>query len=247
MTRTFTLLSGGIDSTTALARAIDEFGAETAMAFTFNYGQRHSKEIEAATAICEHYDIPHTVLELGKQPSSAMTDTRRLIPRMSYEELPEGMSPSYHHFRNGQLLSTAAAWAVSMLEGPEEGVLYFGAHQEDAENWAYADCTPEFVGAMANAILVGTYQNVRLSTPFLFMRKCDIIRAGEAMEVPYALTWSCYLGGKYHCRTCPTCRAREDAFEEAGVDDPTEYAVDSGEKEEAEMPIEKKETDEILG
>jgi len=221
---TFTLLSGGIDSTTALAKAIDDHGQDVAHAFSFDYGQRHRKELDAAEEICEHYDIPHKTIKLGEQPVSTLTDNERLVPRVSYAELPAGMSPTYHHFRNGQFLSAAAAWAVSALHGEDHATLYFGAHAEDAENWAYADCTPEFVGAMANAIHVGTYQKVSLATPWIFMKKYQIIQEGEKLEVPYALTWSCYLGGAFHCRTCPTCRSREDAFEEAGVDDPTEYA-----------------------
>lgn len=228
MTRTFTLLSGGIDSTTALAKAIDEYGNDNAHAISIDYGQRHRKELEAAEEICQHYEIPYLVLKLGHQPSSTLTDHERLVPRMTYAELPEGMSPTYHPFRNGQMLSLATAWAVSKLQeldNDDNGILYFGAHAEDAVGWAYADCTPEFVGSMSNAIFVGTYQKVRLATPWLYMKKYQIIQAGEQMEVPYALTWSCYLGGEFHCRTCPTCRSREDAFEEAGVDDPTEYMI----------------------
>jgi 7-cyano-7-deazaguanine synthase len=106
--------------------------------------------------------------------------------------------------------------------------IYFGAHAEDAANWAYPDCTPEFIGAMANAIHVGTYGAVRLYTPIQWSGKADIIRMGTELGVDWAGTWSCYAGGEHHCGTCPTCRARRAGFIAAGVPDPTQYQ-DAGE------------------
>lgn len=103
--------------------------------------------------------------------------------------------------------------------------IYFGAHAEDAFNWAYPDCTPEFIGAMSNAIYIGSYQTIRLVTPFAYSSKADIIRTGERLGTPYELTWSCYKGEDLHCGTCPTCRARKQAFAATGVVDPTEYAA----------------------
>lgn len=222
-TKAFVLLSGGIDSTTCLAVAIEQFGEENVTAFLVRYGQRHVKELYQAKQITEHYGVPRYYIDLGPQPVSNLTSTKVDIPRVSYDQLGEGMSPSYHHFRNGQFLSAASAYAVSMLPDNQKGVLYCGVHAEDAQNWAYADCTPEFIGAMANAIFIGTYQKLRLKAPLLEMEKWEIIKTGEDFRVPYHLTWSCYLGGDIHCGTCPTCRARKDAFRKAGVTDVTEY------------------------
>ena len=101
--------------------------------------------------------------------------------------------------------------------------VYFGAHAEDAHNWAYPDCTPEFIGSMANAIYTGTYYTVRLHTPLMTLGKRQIILLGEELGVDWANTWSCYAGGENHCGTCPTCRARKQGFIDAKVEDPTPY------------------------
>lgn len=222
----FVALSGGIDSTTALSLAIRDFGKENTKAYSIDYGQRHKKEIECARAISSQMGVSHSVLMLGPQPKSNLTDPEGKIPEVSYADLPGGISPSYHHFRNGQILSLIAAQAVASLakEG-ELGTIYIAVHAEDAQNWAYADCTPEFIGAMANAIFVGTYQKVRLKAPLLELRKDEVVSLGVKLCAPYNMTWSCYIGGESHCGVCPTCRARRDAFVTAGFPDPTVYAA----------------------
>jgi len=225
----FVLASGGIDSTTCLGLAIRDFGRENVRAYSVDYGQRHKKEIECAKVVSTYFSIPHRVLKLGPQPQSNLTDANAKIPEVSYADLGEGMSPSYHYFRNAQLLSLAATYAVASLakEG-ELGTLYCGVHAEDAQNWAYADCTPEFIGAMANAVFIGTYQKIRLKAPLLELRKDEIVTLGTKLQVPYHLSWSCYIGGEQHCGVCPTCRARKDGFARAGLKDPTEYADYTG-------------------
>jgi len=106
--------------------------------------------------------------------------------------------------------------------------IYFGAHSEDAANWAYPDCTPEFIGAMANAIYIGSYMAIRLHTPIQWLMKHEIVSLGDSLGVPFETTWSCYKGGEYQCGTCPTCRSRKQAFELAGVTDPTQYSDTRG-------------------
>src|SRR5690606_32391056 len=103
--------------------------------------------------------------------------------------------------------------------------LAYGAHAEDAQNWAYPDCTPEFIGAMANAIFIGSYQRLRLWAPLMNMQKYQIVRVGADLGVPFHLTTSCYKGGDKHCGTCPTCISRKGAFIRANVPDPTVYAA----------------------
>lgn len=225
MNRAFVLLSGGIDSTTCLALAVRDFGSAVT-AFSIDYGQRHEKEMDYAEDVCRFYGIEHRLLYLGPQPQSNLTNAASEIPKVSYDQLGPGMSPSYHFFRNGQMLSAAAAWATSRLGSGDSGFLYVGTHAEDAANWAYADCTPEFIGPMAAAIFIGTYQKLRLKAPLLEMMKAEIVSLGDKLRVPYHLTWSCYLGGELHCATCPTCRARHEAFKRANVTDPTHYAID---------------------
>jgi 7-cyano-7-deazaguanine synthase len=177
------------------------------------------------------------------------------VPDISYGDI-KGVSPTYVPFRNGLLLSAITAQAqkwvndqvdnlVGELERHNSDVLsegelrnhathsmrdsagvYFGAHSEDAQNWAYPDCTPEFIGAMANAIHVGSYYAIRLHTPLQWLMKDEIVKLGNSLNVPFANTWSCYKGEEQHCGICPTCRSRREAFFKAGILDPTSYAHD---------------------
>ena len=225
MTKTFTLLSGGVDSSTCLYIAIRDFGVENAKAFSVDYGQLHNREMEYAAKLCKQLEIPHQILKLGLQPPSPLTNKERnkAIPDKSYGDLGEGVSPSYHYYRNGQLLSLVTAYASADLQPGEKGVIYSGQHAEDAANWAYPDCTPEFLGSQANAIYVGTYFQVRLCVPLTWLQKAEVVKLGQQLGVPWNLTYSCYHGGELHCGLCPTCRARRAAFGIANVKDPTTY------------------------
>lgn len=238
MQRSYVLLSGGIDSGTCLALAKEQakqIGGDV-VAVSMDYGQRHLKETECAKALCEHFAVPHEILDirgaLGKD--SMLTDATQEVPNISYDEIT-GISPTYVPFRNGFMLARLAAYAQEYVmqvkaSHPDSDLrdlvnIYIGTHAEDAKNWAYPDCTPEFIGAMTNAIYTGTYYSVRLLAPFLYASKDQIIAAGAKLHVPYALTWSCYKGDAVHCGTCPTCRARKIAFQQAGVSDPTPYTA----------------------
>lgn len=228
--KAYVLLSGGIDSTTCLHIANEEFHGRVE-GISINYGQRHSKETWFAQKSCRDLGMKHTILDLqGIVPKTMLTDTSADIPSISYADI-EGVSPTYVPFRNGLMLSAIASHvhgaAVTYFEngGVQEWAIYFGAHAEDAQNWAYPDCTPEFIGAMANAIFIGTYRAVRLHTPLQWLNKVNIIRLGESLGVNWANTWSCYKGGEVHCGVCPTCRARREGFIAAGVKDPTIYAA----------------------
>lgn len=227
------LLSGGIDSTTALYLAVNNHGFDNVVAYSVDYGQRHKKEVEYADASCAVLKVQKRVLNLSAVvPATMLTNPDRTVPDISYDDIV-GTSPTYVPFRNGLMLSAAAsAFHGAILNGdfgdPEsvglaENYLYYGAHAEDAQGWAYPDCTPEFNGAMANAIYVGTYGKVRVNTPLQWLVKGDIILLGQRLGVDWRNTWSCYKGGELHCGVCPTCRARRAGFESVGVVDPTEY------------------------
>lgn len=258
MKRAFVLLSGGIDSTTCLHKAIDDFAPSGfaaselkkigwVEAISIDYGQRHRKEAEYAARTCARFGIEHRVLSIRGALDGLgvmLTDAAVAIPNMSYDEI-RGVSPTYVPFRNGTLLALIAAhaqkWVNEQIEYTAKlaGVrdkehatqlmrdcagIYFGAHAEDAANWAYPDCTFEWCGAMANAIYIGTYMCVRLHVPLQWMDKAAIVRTGTELGVDWANTWSCYAGGEVHCGTCPTCRSRRAGFVAAGVKDPTVYA-----------------------
>ncbi len=254
-TKAFVLLSGGIDSTTCLFIAREQF--DEVEAVSINYGQRHIKEREFAARTCMTLNIPITLINIPPEVLGGrgvmLTDLNVEIPDISYDEI-QGVSPTYVPFRNGSLLSLVTAhsqkWVMQqiddvyknlppefLVEGSTENEnrqailnmhqgsigIFFGAHSEDALNWAYPDCTPEFIGAMANAIYIGTYYTARLHTPLMWMKKHEIIQCGEGLGVDWSTTWSCYAGEEDHCGTCPTCRARHKAFYDAGVFDPTMY------------------------
>lgn len=234
----YVLLSGGVDSTTCLAIAQEEF--EEVHAVSVNYGQRHFKEMKYAKDTCLKYNISHYILDIKNiVPTTMLTSKEAEVPAISYDEI-KGVSPTYVPYRNGLMLSALTSYVAgeyqkyldafdddptSSLPEMSEWAIYFGAHAEDAQNWAYPDCTPEFIGAMANAIFVGTYHQIRLHTPLMWLPKHEIIKWGYKLKVDYGMTWSCYKGEKLHCGICPTCRARKDAFRKTTILDPTEYAA----------------------
>lgn len=218
MTKALVLHSGGIDSSVCLAMAMVEYGVRNVLSLGINYGQRHSTELKYAQKLCDHYGITRRVLQLPTIKGSILTDPDADIPKVGYDEI-EGLSPAYVPYRNGLMLAHCAAIA----QAEEYNLIYYGAHAEDALNWAYPDCTPEFNGAQANAIFIGTNQKVQLITPFQWSKKTEILLKGTSLNIPYELTWSCYVGGVIHCGQCPTCRARHRGFEDADLDDPTAY------------------------
>lgn len=248
--KAFVLLSGGLDSTTCLYQALKDYGNVEAV--SVDYGQRHKKEMHYAAKSCEKLGIKHTILDIGNILSGKTVmltqegaDAGVNVPDISYSQIT-GVSPTYVPFRNGTMLSAITAHAQKWvneqltelsktegegafanvdpdLAGVHAGV-YFGAHSEDAQNWAYPDCTPEFIGAMANAIYVGTYRAVRLHTPLQWLMKHQIVELGHKLAIPFEDTWSCYKGEEHHCGTCPTCISRKEAFILAGIPDPTIYA-----------------------
>lgn len=233
------LLSGGLDSTVALAEAIDLHGnvlsgEEHVMAVSFSYGQKHTRELDHATQVAGYYGIRHRVVDLPQifagTDSVLVAANQKPMPEMSYAEIEDtfGVSPTYVPYRNGNLLSMATT--VAMVEGgPNTGdtiELWAGMHAEDAHNWAYPDCTPEFLGAMANAIYVGTYFQVRFVTPHMWRTKAEVVRRGLDLAAPLDMTMSCYEGTEPACGTCPTCVGRINAFRAVGEVDPILYAID---------------------
>lgn len=226
------LLSGGLDSTTVATLVVKTFGKENVCAFSAGYGQKHAAEISHAWAVAERLGIRHFVVQVPKAifiaPDSSQVSTVLLNgpsqPHLTYSEIAkeEGPSPTVVPFRNGVLLAIATAFSVA--NGYDW--VYAGMHAEDARNWAYPDCTPEFTGAMANAIRVGSYDKVRLAVPLQWMLKKDVVKLGLELGAPYELTLSCYDGLEPACGLCPTCIERLAAFEANGVPDPIPYRED---------------------
>lgn len=221
------VLSGGLDSATALAMANEDSRAVT-KAVTFDYGQKHAREMSMASELARHYglelqfiELPHSLFRGGS------LTTGEEIKDMRYDDLPSGeMSPTYVPFRNANLISMAVAYAdgeVRRHPAFEKATVWAGMHAEDAQGFAYADCTPEFLGAMTSAVYIGTYGRVRFHAPFQASEKWEIIQKGMELNVPYELTHSCYRGGYPACGACSTCHARLEAFAQAGFQDPIAY------------------------
>lgn len=222
--RALMLASGGADSTTLLALAVERYGRENVIALSISYGQKHVREIESAKAVAAHYGVPIRFLDLGVvfagSDCSLLSGSSQDIPHESYEDQLDRSQGSpvstYVPFRNGLFLSAAASVALS--QGCS--VIMYGAHHDDAAGNAYPDCSQEFVEAMAAAISQGTGGELRLEAPFVSWTKADIVRRGLQIGVPYELTWSCYEGGDKPCGVCGTCIDRARAFELNGAVDP---------------------------
>jgi 7-cyano-7-deazaguanine synthase len=227
MKKALVLSSGGLDSTTCLAVAIERLGHDNVSSLSIFYGQKHGKELACAQKIADYYGIRHYELDLAAVMAYADTPmlakSEENIPQQSYahqlDHSPGGIVRTYVPFRNGLFLAAAASLAMS-LEQEEETAIYIGAHADDAAGCAYADCSPQFNQAMGQAISLGTYDKISLVSPFIDLNKAQILRLGLGLGAPYQYTWSCYEGDDKPCGLCATCLDRQKAFADCGVADP---------------------------
>ena len=218
------LCSGGADSSTLLAKAVADHGADNVFALAVSYGQKHSRELRSARAIADHYGVELRLLDVGAifadSTCSLLAHSDAAVPQGTYDEQQResdgGPVSTYVPFRNGLFLSCAASMALSL----ECSVLYYGAHHDDVAGEADPDCSLAFVEAMDRAIRLGTADELRVEAPFVSWSKADIVALGLSLGVPYELTWSCYEGGDAPCGTCATCLDRAAAFAANGVSDP---------------------------
>lgn len=218
------LFSGGVDSTTCLALAIDRYRKENVVALSVSYGQKHTKEIEAADKIAAYYGVEFIKLDLSEMfkysDCSLLQHSDKEVPHESYAEQIKKTDGSpvstYVPFRNGLFIASAASIALS--KGC--GVILYGAHADDAAGNAYPDCSEVFNNAMNTAVWEGSGHQVKIEAPFVGMNKAGVVKTGLALGVPYELTWSCYEGHDKPCGVCGTCIDRKAAFEANGVTDP---------------------------
>jgi len=219
--RVVVLLSGGMDSVTALYDAREKH--KVVGALSYFYGSKHNdREVPFAEFHARRLSIPHTCVRLDfieKLFRSDLLKSGSSIPEGHYEE--ESMKKTVVPFRNGVLLSIAAGFAESI---DADGVV-IAAHAGD--HAIYPDCREQFMASMADAIRAGTYAQVALIRPFIKMTKAEIAQRGSQLGVDYSQTWSCYVGGETHCGKCGTCVERREAFLAAGIPDPTAY-LDAG-------------------
>ena len=217
------LFSGGVDSTTALAMAVKKYGADKTAALSISYGQKHSKEIEAARKIADYYGTELLELDLSKMFEYSSCSLLKQnedadIPKESYEEQLKDTDgepvSTYVPFRNGLFLASAASIALSL----EAEIIYYGAHSDDAAGSAYPDCSKVFNDAMNTAIYEGSGHKIKILAPVVEWNKKQVVAEGVKLGVPYEMTWSCYEGGDEPCGECGTCRDRREAFLANGLD-----------------------------
>ena len=209
------ILSGGMDSTTLLY----DYQERIALAISFDYGSNHNaKEIPFARWHCEHLGIRHIVIPLefmSQYFRSSLLEGDAAIPEGHYAS--ENMKSTVVPFRNGIMLAIAAG----MAESNELQYIMMANHGGD--HTIYPDCRPEFVEAFDAAVYAGTFNGVRLLSPYCNMTKGEIAARGKELGIDYSKTWSCYRGGDKHCGKCGTCVERKEALADAGIPDPTDY------------------------
>ena len=210
------IYSGGMDSRTVLEKAIhDDYDVH---ALSFNYGQRHSVELEYARRVTDKKGIIHKIIDISSindllQGSSLTGDID--IPEGHYEE--ESMKSTVVPNRNMILLSLSIAYAVSI--GTDK--VYYGAHAGD--HAIYPDCRPEFLEKMNDVAAIANYEAVNIYAPYLDGNKETILQDGFKMGVDYADTWTCYNGRQKACGKCGAWQERLEAFKVVGKDDPLMY------------------------
>ena len=206
------IYSGGLDSTTLLY----EYKDSIELAVSFDYGSKHNaREIACARENCKRLGIKHLVIPLdfmGEYFKSDLLQSGGEIPEGHYAD--ENMKSTVVPFRNGIMLAIAAGLAESY------GLDAIMMANHGGDHAIYPDCRPEFVDAFAKAVESGTYNGVKLLSPYCNITKRDIALRGRELGIDYSLTYSCYKGGPKHCGKCGTCTERREAL--AGFD-PTDY------------------------
>ena len=215
------LLSGGLDSITILALAKQQ--GYSCYALSFEYGQKHNAELEAARKIAQQYDvIEHKIikLDMGEIGGSALTDDKINVP----ESLQNGIPVTYVPARNTVFLALALGWA----EVINAKAIFIGVNAVDYSG--YPDCRPEFIDAFQKLVRVATKagvegEEITIITPLISFSKAEIIKKGINLGVNYAQTVSCYSADEKGraCGKCDACRLRTMGFEQAGISDPTRY------------------------
>jgi 7-cyano-7-deazaguanine synthase len=217
MTSALVLLSGGLDSTTLLTRAVLSSTVSRVEAVFVNYGQRHIRERESSILIAQLLGVKWHQLDLtgfGQSVRSALTSRDVDVPHGHYAA--ENMSLTVVPGRNAVFLSAAAGLAATLGLDQVQAAVHAGDHP------IYPDCRPEFMTALGQALRLG--YDVALRTPFVTYTKAQIAFLATEYGAPVALSWSCYEGGERHCGRCGTCVERAEAFHLAGAPDPTDYA-----------------------
>jgi len=232
MKKSLILLSGGLDSATALAIAVDQGFRVTAM--SFDYGQRHRVELEKSRLLCEKYGIPHIIMSvpLDSIGGSALTDKALEVPDNTQESIGSDIPITYVPARNTIFLAIAAGYCE--VNGIQD--IFIGTNVVDYSG--YPDCRPKFIEAMKAAITLGTRyadegKQFTIHTPLARMKKSEIIQKGIELGMDYSLTSTCYNPDEEGnpCGRCDSCKLRLKGFREARLTDPLHYPNEINAKE----------------
>ncbi len=208
------VISGGLDSTTLLYDLV--LSENEIYAISFNYHQKHLKELSCAKASCEKLNIPHKIVDISAiselLQGSSLTSSDIGTPHGRYDEA--SMKKTVVPNRNMIMISLATAYAISI----KADKVYYGAHTGDVS--IYPDCRLEFVDKLNEAIKICDWHKVELVAPYLHFDKGDIVKLGTVLGVDYSMTTSCYEGGEFPCMLCGSCNERIAAFKKAGRKDP---------------------------
>jgi 7-cyano-7-deazaguanine synthase len=215
------IVSGGLDSVTMAYRLAADGWDQRLL--SFDYGQRHVKELESAQRCADALNVAHTIVDLHSVTpllwGSSLTDMAVDVPDGHYAA--PSMAATVVPNRNAIMLSIA--YAAAIADGAE--AVAMGVHTGD--HFVYPDCRPDFIEQFAAMELVAAEGHIapefELLTPWIDVDKTEIARQAHMLGVPIADTWSCYKGRDIHCGTCGTCVERKEALRLAGVVDPTEY------------------------
>lgn len=219
------LLSGGMDSTVLLHHVANTLERRPVRALSFQYGQRHEKELECArwqaevAGIAEHRTIRLSFLPELVKEATTLVEGAAAVPDLADLEADDlAQPPTYVPNRNMMLLSIAAAYAEA--QGIRD--VFYGAQAHD--EYGYWDCSQAFVERVNAVLALNRKEAVTIHAPFAELKKASLVSMGKALGVDFSHTWSCYRGGERSCATCPTCVERLKAFAEAGEEDPLLYS-----------------------
>ena len=212
MSSVLVVYSGGLDSYTLLNKAMKNF--DRIEAITFNYGQKHNKEIEYAKSNCVELNIKHEVVNLDLEnilAGSALVGDID-IPEGNYDK--EKMKQTIVPNRNMIMISVAASLVIKN----DIEYLWYAAHSGDHE--IYPDCRPEFIDKMAAVLEICDYHKIKFEAPFQNLSKNEIVATGLSMNLDYSKTWTCYEGKEKPCGKCSACLERALSFEANNTEDP---------------------------
>jgi 7-cyano-7-deazaguanine synthase len=214
------LISGGLDSPTVMAYALNK--GYKIYPVSFDYGQRHIRELQSSEDICRYYGLKLKKIKIDMKQigGSALTDEID-VPERELENIEKEIPVTYVPARNTIFLALAAAYGETI----KASSIFIGANAIDYSG--YPDCRPDFFNAMEKALNLGTemgiYNGFKIMVPLQYLTKSDIVKLGRKLSVPYRLTWSCYNGREKACGKCDSCLLRLKGFMEANDFDDIEY------------------------